>query len=419
MNDGSKDNTKEVIASIPDIKALSYDINRGKGGAVKYGIENATGDYVLFMDADLSTDLSAIEKVIELAPNYDLIVGSRHAKDSVIKKKQPLLRVFIGWCCRLIVNMMFHLKLKDTQCGFKAVRTAVAKRIVSKQLVTNFAFDVEYLYIAKLNKLSMYELGVIWQDDRTSTVSPIKSSIKFFKDLAFIKKNKNKYYFGNNDQIEDYTNQLMLIIIINGLMVIIIILFNNFCFINPHETIPPNNSSNSSTLPDNLLNVNFHNKLIEIVEGEIEDAGFTLEEVEVINAVAIEDNYPNNFSLNVACRSESNVYIYELVEYPYISANENDDNAIKYLTSLTEIDADQKDVTMAKYPLADEVYSENKTSGYISYNGRFSGYSFSDNVFKVYFDQQIINVSNPYEGASYISVGQNDQLYGLYTYIKG
>lgn len=419
VNDGSKDNTKEVIASIPDIKALSYDINRGKGGAVKYGIENATGDYVLFMDADLSTDLSAIEKVIELAPNYDLIVGSRHAKDSVIKKKQPLLRVFIGWCCRLIVNMMFHLKLKDTQCGFKAVRTAVAKRIVSKQLVTNFAFDVEYLYIAKLNKLSMYELGVIWQDDRTSTVSPIKSSIKFFKDLAFIKKNKNKYYFGNNDQIEDYTNQLMLIIIINGLMVIIIILFIIFCFINPHETIPPNNSSNSSTLPDNSLNVNFHNKLIEIVEGEIEDAGFTLEEVEVINAVAIEDNYPNNFSLNVACRSESNVYIYELVEYPYISANENDDNAIKYLTSLTEIDADQKDVTMAKYPLADEVYSENKTSGYISYNGRFSGYSFSDNVFKVYFDQQIINVSNPYEGASYISVGQNDQLYGLYTYIKG
>ncbi len=417
VNDGSKDNTKEVIESIPNVKALSYDVNRGKGGAVKYGIEKATGNYVLFMDADLSTDLSAIEKVIELAPNYDLIVGSRHAKDSVVKKKQPLLRVFIGWCCRLIVNMMFHLKLKDTQCGFKAIRTAVAKRIVSKQLVTNFAFDVEYLYIAKLNKLSMYELGVIWQDDRTSTVSPIKSSIKFFKDLAFIKKHKNKYYFGNNDLIEDYTNQLMPIIFINGLMVIIIILFIIFCFINPHENIP-NNSSNSSLLPDNSLNINFHNKLIEIVEGEIEDAGFTLEEIEVINAVAIEDNYPNNFSLNIACRSESNVYIYELVEYPYISANENDDTAVKYLTSLTEIDTNQKDVTMAKYPLADEVYSENKTTGYISYNGRFSGYSFSDNVFIVYFDQQIININNPYEGASYISVGQDNQLFDFYSYLN-
>lgn len=90
VNDGSKDNTKEVIESIPGVKALSYDKNRGKGGAVKYGIENATGDYVLFMDADLSTDISAIEKVMELAPSYDFIIGSRHAKGSVIKKNnQP------------------------------------------------------------------------------------------------------------------------------------------------------------------------------------------------------------------------------------------------------------------------------------------------------------------------------------------
>ena len=62
VNDGSKDNTKEVIESIPNITALSYEKNRGKGGAVKYGIEHANGDVVLFMDADLSTDLEAIDK---------------------------------------------------------------------------------------------------------------------------------------------------------------------------------------------------------------------------------------------------------------------------------------------------------------------------------------------------------------------
>ena len=177
VNDGSKDNTKEVIEAIPGVKALSYEPNRGKGGAVKYGIENATGDYVLFMDADLSTDLEA--------------------KDRVIKKKQPALRVFIGWCCRKLVNMKFHFKYKDTQCGFKAMRTDIAKKIVSKQVVNNFAFDVEYLYIAKLNNLSIYEMGVIWADDRGSTVSPLKSSIKFFKDLSFIKKHKKTYLFDN------------------------------------------------------------------------------------------------------------------------------------------------------------------------------------------------------------------------------
>ena len=195
VNDGSKDNTKEVIESIPGVKALSYDKNRGKGGAVKYGIENATGDYVLFMDADLSTDISAINKVMELAPSYDLIIGSRHAKDSVILKKQPWTRVFIGWCCRVLVKMLFHTKLKDTQCGFKAMRTDVAKKIVSKQLVTNFAFDVEYIYIARLNNLSMYELGITWSDDRGSTVNPIKSSLKFFKDIFFIRRHKKSYFF--------------------------------------------------------------------------------------------------------------------------------------------------------------------------------------------------------------------------------
>ena len=197
VNDGSKDNTKEVIESIPGVKALSYDVNRGKGGAVKYGIENATGDYVLFMDADLSTDLEAVERLVKILPDYDMVIGSRHAKDSVIKKKQPALRVFIGWCCRKLVNMKFHFKYKDTQCGFKAMRTDIAKKIVSKQVVNNFAFDVEYLYIAKLNNLSIYEMGVIWADDRGSTVSPLKSSIKFFKDLSFIKKHKKTYLFDN------------------------------------------------------------------------------------------------------------------------------------------------------------------------------------------------------------------------------
>ena len=195
VNDGSKDNTKEVIESIPGVVALSYEKNRGKGGAVKYGIENATGEYVLFMDADLSTDISAIEEVVALAPGFDMIIGSRHAKNSVIKKKQPFLRVFMGRCCRLLVEMLFHTKFKDTQCGFKAIRTEVAKKIVEKQHINDFAFDVEYIYIAKLNDLAMHELGITWSDDRGSTVSPVKSSLKFFGDIFAIRRRKNSYYF--------------------------------------------------------------------------------------------------------------------------------------------------------------------------------------------------------------------------------
>ena len=75
------------------------------------------------------------------------------------------------------------------------MRTDVAKKIASKQLVTNFAFDVEYIYIARLNNLSMYELGITWSDDRGSTVNPIKSSLKFFKDIFFIRRHKKSYFF--------------------------------------------------------------------------------------------------------------------------------------------------------------------------------------------------------------------------------
>ena len=205
VDDGSKDNTKEVIESIEGVRALSYEKNRGKGGAVKYGIESATGDYVLFMDADLSTDISAIEKVVELAPNYDLIIGSR---------------VFIGRCCRLLVKMLFHTKFKDTQCGFKAMRTDVAKQIVAKQQVNNFAFDVEYIYIAKLNNLSMYELGITWSDDRGSTVSPIKSSLKFFKDIFAIRKHKKDYYFDDNKPKKNGNGLLAIMMVVLFLLVV-------------------------------------------------------------------------------------------------------------------------------------------------------------------------------------------------------
>ena len=193
VNDGSKDNTQEVINSIEGVVHSGYEINRGKGGAVKQGILDSTGDYCLFMDADLSTDLVVIDELLPLLGKEKFILGSRHHKDSKIPVKQPLKRRFIGWCCRKLVNMKFHFHYSDTQCGFKCIEAEFAKKMVEKQIINGFAFDVEYLYIAKLNNVSTYEIPVIWRDDRGSTVSPLRSSIKFFKDMKLIKKNKKNY----------------------------------------------------------------------------------------------------------------------------------------------------------------------------------------------------------------------------------
>ena len=193
VSDGSPDKTFEIISHIDGIKGIGYEVNRGKGGAVKYGIEHANGDYILYMDADLSTNLDAIKEVLKNVGKYDFIIGSRHHINSVIEVKQPWTRRFIGRMCRKIVNHKFHLKLNDTQCGFKAIRLDCANKIIEKQQIENFAFDVEYIYIAKLLNMSMVEIPVHWKDDRGSTVSPIKSSLKFFKDLKKIKKNKDYY----------------------------------------------------------------------------------------------------------------------------------------------------------------------------------------------------------------------------------
>ena len=194
VNDGSTDKTLDEIMSIPNVNVVSYTPNRGKGYAIKQGLIEAKGDYILFMDADLSTDLKAIEDIIQFQADYDMIIGSRHHKASVLVKKQPLLRRFIGLCCRIIVNAKFHFHFTDTQCGFKAMNKEMARLLIEKQQIDNFAFDVEYLYIAKLNKKKVKEIPVVWENDRSSTVSPLQSSIKFFKDLRVIKKAKENYY---------------------------------------------------------------------------------------------------------------------------------------------------------------------------------------------------------------------------------
>lgn len=195
VNDGSKDNTAEVISSIGGCVHSGYEKNKGKGGAVQKGIEDSTGDYVLFMDADLSTDLEAIDRLIPLLSSNDFVMGSRHLKNSVIPIKQPFSRRFIGRCCRLLTCMIFGWRWKDTQCGFKAIRADIAKKMIEKQIIMGFAFDVEYLYIAKINKLKVIDMPITWRDDRGSTVSPFKSSVKFFKDMFKVRRHKKYYKF--------------------------------------------------------------------------------------------------------------------------------------------------------------------------------------------------------------------------------
>jgi dolichyl-phosphate beta-glucosyltransferase len=177
------------------VRLVPYESQKGKGHNVKRGIEAATGDYVMFMDADLSTDLNAVKKIIPIIGTADCFIGSRHCKGAMILSRQTALRRIISWCSRKLIKAEFRFKgISDTQCGYKLFRNGVAKMLAAKQKDDGFAFDVEYLYILSLNGYAIKEIPVRWSDDPDSTIShPFRTSVGFWKEMRKIKRAKASY----------------------------------------------------------------------------------------------------------------------------------------------------------------------------------------------------------------------------------
>ena len=197
VNDGSTDMTAKKINKAVDIynfvKPVIYSDNGGKGKAVKEGIKIARGEYLLFMDADLSTDLTAIAAFMKEIKNADMVIGSRRHPKSIIPKPQGALRKLIGNSCVVITKIITRMNFKDTQCGFKGFKKELGQIFIEKQKIMGWAFDVEYLYIATIKNKRIKDIPVTWENDEDSKVSPIKSSISFFIELFKIVGNK-KYY---------------------------------------------------------------------------------------------------------------------------------------------------------------------------------------------------------------------------------
>jgi dolichyl-phosphate beta-glucosyltransferase len=185
----------EAMPKLPlQVKRIPYEDTRGKGYAVKRAIEASSGDYVLFMDADLSTDLKAFKTIQPELGKYDAFIASRHSKGSQITCKQTLLRRLTSWGSRKLIRLMFHMKgIEDTQCGYKCFRRNVALSMAAHQIVTGFAFDVEYVYFLYVNGFKIKTVPVSWANDPDSTVNAFKASKAFYKDLRRIKKNRKHY----------------------------------------------------------------------------------------------------------------------------------------------------------------------------------------------------------------------------------
>ena len=190
VNDGSSDSTADVIRNLMDtypVKLLTNETNRGKGFSVRKGMLNSQGEYVLFSDADLSTPIDELSKMLKImAEGYDLVIGSRGLKESKILIRQPFYREFMGKVFNRIVRLLTVRGINDTQCGFKLFRGDIAKRIFNKQRLDGFSFDVEILYIAKKCRFSIKEIPVRWTNSPDSKVRALKNSPGMFFDLIKI-----------------------------------------------------------------------------------------------------------------------------------------------------------------------------------------------------------------------------------------
>jgi dolichyl-phosphate beta-glucosyltransferase len=206
VDDGSADRTAAVgeaaCEEFPEIpaKVIRYVENRGKGFAVKTGLLAAEGNIALFSDADLSTPIEEMHKLIEpiKTGEYDVTFGSRALDRTLIGTHQPWRREQGGKVFNLVVRMMTGLPFWDTQCGFKAFRMSKFRPLLELMTIDRFGFDVEFLYVAHVRGLRLKEIPVRWNNDDRSKVNVLRDSVRMFDEVRQIRSNARhgKYDIG-------------------------------------------------------------------------------------------------------------------------------------------------------------------------------------------------------------------------------
>lgn len=200
VDDGSTDRTAERVQEFcrdkRRVRVLRYPGNRGKGFAVRTGMLNAQGEYLLLTDADLSAPLAEMDRLLEpLRSGYDVVIGSRALKPEWISIHQSRFRETAGKLFNFCLRRITGLPFRDTQCGFKAFRRQPAQRIFAAQTIPRFGFDAEVLYLARKFGYRALEVPVHWAHSEGTKVRLWRDGARMLCDLLQIRWNdwKEKY----------------------------------------------------------------------------------------------------------------------------------------------------------------------------------------------------------------------------------
>lgn len=200
IDDGSQDQTfnaanefsSQTSKDNPLIKIIKNSQNLGKGASVRHGVAKSEGEIVLFTDADNSTPIEELDKLLPHLEHFDIAIGSRHLKESSILVHQPWHRKLLGRMANLSIQLLLLPGISDTQCGFKLFKAPVAKELFAKSRLNRWGFDMEILFLARKGGIKIKEVPVAWINSPTSRVRPIKDAWRTFKELLEIKLNESK-----------------------------------------------------------------------------------------------------------------------------------------------------------------------------------------------------------------------------------
>jgi len=191
---GCRDNTKAVVErvakDVPSVSFLDFPDPIGKGGALIEGLKLAPlADVIGYVDADGASPPRAFHDLVRRLGEADCVIGSRWLPGAVLHQAQPWMRRFTSRCFHLVVESLFWMHIKDTQCPCKAMRRAVVEKTHSSLRIADLAFDVNLLVAVDRAGFTILEVPTEWTDKIGSKVTAalFRSSLTMFLSVVRIR----------------------------------------------------------------------------------------------------------------------------------------------------------------------------------------------------------------------------------------
>lgn len=213
VNDGSTDETGEILKRIPGIRLVNHSYNKGYGAALKTGVINSSFDWVFFFDSDGQAKPEEMPKILEFVDNYDMVVGARKNKKSSLVRKPG--RALLHW----LANYLSDQKIPDLNCGFRAVKKEKIKEFLhllpnSFSLTTTLTLafqksglDVKYVPI-EVNKRAGGKSAVNFRHAVKTFFLILRTIVLFSPLRVFMPVSGFLFFLGAFITVIDFTNRL-------------------------------------------------------------------------------------------------------------------------------------------------------------------------------------------------------------------